>query len=127
MKLTNHLQKLIYIFLCKFHSFGNFFWNKIIEYLRPWYRRYSFNYGKIPNFLSFRLHEILRTQNIKENRAHQVRTRGMLTILILHLIIVYLEDSIINTQGFKLCGYFSEMTLYFLDFIFIIRISYNNF
>lgn len=117
----------IYIFLWKFHSFRNFFWKKIIKYLRAWYRTYSFNYGKTPNFLSVRLHEILNAQSVKENRAHQVTTRGVLTILILHLNIVYLEDGTINPQVFRLYGYFSEMTLNFLDFVFIICISYNNF
>lgn len=80
-----------------------------------------------PKLFSVRLHEILNAQNVKENRAHQVTTRGVLTILILHLNIVYLEDGTINTQVFRLYDYFSEMTLNFLDFVFIICISYNNF
>lgn len=94
-----------HVFFYKFHFLRTFFRKNVIEHLRVCAVHIHSIKASPQTYISVCIYETFNTQNIKENRAHRVTTKGLLYILIIHTNSVHFEDDTIKI-GFFIKSYF---------------------
>lgn len=99
-----------HVFFYKFHFLRTFFWKNVIEHLRVCAVHIHSIKASPQTYISVCIYETFNTQNIKENRAHRVTTKGLLYILIIHTNSVHFEDDTIKIGFFIKFIFYSHMS-----------------
>lgn len=110
MKLINHLQVANTRILLQISLFTYLLLENVIEHLRVCAVHIHSIKASPQTYISVCIYETFNTQNIKENRAHRVTTKGLLYILIIHTNSVHFEDDTIKIGFFIKFIFYSHMS-----------------